>query len=141
MKRSFFIFLLLPFLFSMQEVKKESNSDLRNNVRIFSLEQLSDNKMKIYLQSNNATEYGLVFEKSDERSVLRLSSGAMKEVDKVFVDGFFQLNYILARSTDNKCKKLYRLELRGEELFICKDEEKRLEYLSGLVQRLEHYNK
>lgn len=128
-------FLLFAFFLSFsghaqhsQQPEKESSSDLRNGILMFSIHNVEDN-VTYWLERTPSEDYFLKMKEKSEEKLTKLSSKDAKKLDLDFSSKFLKTQYELPSSPEG-CKALLQLSMKGEPQEICgKDEKKTQEFL------------
>lgn len=140
MKILFYLFLCQTVFAQSQyvPVKPTDKSSKANSYRhakeIFKIHILT-NKIESYGLEQNEKDYKFYHEASGQKKYFKLSNEAAEELDQSFVSQFISLKYSFPKS-DNKCKTIYKLFMRGESEFVCKLEEKRTQLVQNVLKKI-----
>lgn len=118
-----------------EQPQKESNSDLRNATILFSVEDVSGQKI-IWLERTPHLDHFLRMKDDDNDEVLRkIDSKDAKKLEMDFASSFLKCQYELA-SASGDCHAIYRLTLKGEDQEICRKDEKKSQEIEPFVKAL-----
>lgn len=127
----FILSLLLSFTVLAQDTSapaKESISDLRNGLVIFSIEDLKKDEM-FWLERTPNLDFYLHFKNKKNEKIQKIDSRDAKKMDMDFAARFLKCEYELPASP-KECSVTLRLSMKGEKQVICaKDEEKTQEII------------
>lgn len=127
----FILSLLLSFTALAQDTSapaKESTSDLRNGLVIFSIEDLKKDEM-FWLERTPNLDFYLHFKNKKNEKIQKIDSRDAKKMDMNFAARFLKCEYELPASP-KECSVTLRLSMKGEKQVICaKDEEKTQEII------------
>ena len=123
--------LLLSFTALAQDTSspvKESSSDLRAGLVVFSIEDTK--KSEIYWLERTANlDFYLYYKNGKEEKIQKIDSRDAKKMDQDFAARFLKCEYELPAS-QIECPVTLRLSMKGEKQAICaKDEEKTQEII------------
>lgn len=137
----FLIFtLLLTFAVHAQhsdQPQKESNSDLRSQSVIFSVEIVKEEKT-FWLERTANMDYFLRKKEKGEETIKKLDGRVAKKLDLDFASRYLKCQYEIS-DVPGECKVTLRLSLKGETQSICQKDEKKsqeiLSFISELTKR------
>lgn len=115
------IFALNAMAQSPSQPEKESADDLRAGLVMFSIGNEGEGS-RVWLERTSSDDYFLRMKEGKAEKILKLSSKEAKQIDMEFASKFLKSMYELP-PTPEKCKKAYRLVMKGESQDICKEEE------------------
>ena len=100
----------------------ESNSDLRGQLVLFSIETPSEEM--IVLERSSNFEYFISSGEKGEEVKKKIDAKEAQQLDREFAAIFIKAMYELA-AYDGKCKKSWDLKMKGDQQKICKEDEQR----------------
>lgn len=116
---------------------KESSSDLRNGMVVFSIEDAVNHEV-LWLEKTANLDYFLHYKNRKIEKIQKIASRDAKKMDQDFAARFIKCEYELSKSPQ-ECSVTLRLSMKGEKQVICaKEEEKTQEiipFLKGLNGR------
>ncbi len=123
--------LLLSFTAFAQDTSapvKESSSDLRSGLVVFSIEDTTKNEI-YWLERTANLDFYLYYKNENKEKIQKIDSRDAKKMDQDFAARFIKCEYELPAS-QNECPVTLRLSMKGEKQVICaKDEEKTQEII------------
>lgn len=129
-------FLTVSISIFAQEATK--NNDLRKQYVLFHIKDMSEkNTIEYKMNSSNGSQFNFVLIEKDK--VIKKKKMSFKEaqaLDEKFVDKFITFKYLMKSEDLKKCNNSFYLNLRGEELTICKDEKKKNQEMHTFLQKL-----
>lgn len=138
-KQHFFIVLFLIFasavLAQNSQPQKESSEDLRNGIVMFSLEDISDEKI-LWLERTQGLDYFLKIKIEDEEKIQKVTTKEAKGLDAQFAARFLKSLYEYPAS-ESGCKVTLRLTMKGETQEICKKDDKKTQEMMPFFKDLE----
>jgi hypothetical protein len=120
------IFLMLPWAIAQHssQPQKESSSDLRSGLVVFSIEDVKDKDI-LWLERTNNLDYFLRMKfKSGKEKIQKVTTKDAHKLDRDFASRFLKIQYEFPES-ESDCKVGYHLTLKSEKQIVClKDEQK-----------------
>lgn len=138
-KQHSFIILFLIFasavLAQNSQPQKESSEDLRSGIVMFSLEDISDEKI-LWLERTQGLDYFLKIKIEDEEKIQKVTTKEAKVLDAQFASRFLKSLYEYPAS-ESRCKVTLRLTMKGETQEICKKDDKKTQEMMPFFKDLE----
>ena len=134
------IFSLFLSLFPLAQAQyseqplKESTTDLRSQILLFSVEELDSDRTYI-LERTAGQDYFLRLKAKGEESVKKISGREALRLDRDFSSRFLHCQYEIP-VPEGKCEVTLRLMMKGERLDICKKDDKRSQEVTPIVDEL-----
>jgi len=113
---------------------KESTTDLRNQLVVFSID-IPNDKKTFQLERTQGLEYFLRAKISGEETIKKIDSRAASKLDREFSSKFLRCQYELP-SGPGECKVTLRLSMKGESQEICAKDDKKSQEMASLIQDL-----
>lgn len=113
---------------------RESATDLRSQILLFSLEHLEDEKTFI-LERTAGEDYFLRLKAKGEEIVHKISGREALRLDRDFSSRFLRCQYEIPVSEGN-CEVTLRLMMKGERQDICKKDDKRSQEVTPILNEL-----
>ena len=135
--RVLFLVLLLSLGAQAQhssQPEKESKSDLRSGLVMFSIQNL-DQDSSVWLERTANDDYFLKKKEKGEEKLLKISGRDAKKLDTDFAAKFLKAQYELPASPEG-CTTLLRLNMKGEDQNICEKEDKKTQEFIPFAQDL-----
>jgi hypothetical protein len=130
--------LLLIFSANLYAQKKSSNNDLRNNSKIFLIENLLTDKFISYsLESSTSGAFNFSKIEKSKNKVWKISRDYANGIDTEFADHFISMKYMMKENKEKNCKPAFKLFFRGEKFEICKNDKSRIDIVTKFVLDLE----
>lgn len=134
-----FIFLLLLFTLSAlaqhtDQPVKESVSDLRSNMVMFSIEEASDDKI-YWLERTAGEDYFLRMKDGEDETLQKISSRDARAMDMDFASRFLKVQYEIPAG-EGKCQVTLRLTMKGDSQDICKKDDKKAQEITPFLKAL-----
>jgi hypothetical protein len=108
--------------------EKESSSDLRTGLVMFSIHNL-EKDMMLWLERTSNDDFFLKKKEKGEEKMTKISGRDAKKLDQEFAAKFLKAMYELPASPEG-CKAMLQLSMKGEAQDICgKDDKKTQEFL------------
>lgn len=114
--------------------QKESDTDLRSQTVLFSVEEVSSGRV-ITLERTAGLDNYLRLTKGKDESIKKVDSREAKKMDLDFAKHFLKCQYELP-TAEGKCDVMLRLNLKGEDQEICKKDEKKTQEFADFIQNL-----
>ena len=134
--------LLLPFLTLAQTEQplKESAADLRTGINMFIIEDLNEENT-IWLERTSNLDYLLRMRNNDDKMWNeKVPTKDALKLDREFAAKFLKMQYELPASEEG-CKIMFRLTMKGEEQSVCKKDDKKsqemIPFMRELAKRLD----
>lgn len=116
--------------------EKESSTDLRTGITVFSIDHLGDEK-KIWLERTANLDYFLHMQIEDEdEKIQKITTKDAKKMDMDFASKFLKCQYEHPPSEEG-CKVTLRLTMKGEPLEVCKKDDKKTQEIEPFYQELQ----
>lgn len=131
-------FLLLSGLAfaQTQQPEKESSQDLRSGINIFVIEDISEENL-FWLERTSGLDYMLhMKDEDDEEKIQKVTTKDAQKLEKDFASRFLKIQYELPASEEG-CKVVIRLTLKGEVQDICKKDDKKNQEITPFMKDLE----
>lgn len=130
------IFLVFLSATVLAQEDRTSNSDLRGNKLLFSLD-LHKNKVKGYeLARSISGDHSFHTKYSDKVVVKKIDSTDAHTLDEKIAAEFINLKYFMGPL--EKCSSFHFLRMRDEELKVCLSDKKRKAKINELVKIIQH---
>ena len=130
-------FILLSSLSIAQYTpKKIQNNDLRGKKEIFSIKFI-ENKMNQHFFISKSQMGQFHIEQSQDKKIkkrIKIDSENAQKIDDDFVDKFITMKYMMSKKYEKKCEQTYTLNMRGEDLKVCKTDISRMSIVSELIK-------
>jgi hypothetical protein len=135
----YFAILTSAFAAYSEQPAKESSTDLRSQIVLFSVEILQD--QKTYLLERTASEdYFLRLKVKDSETIKKVAGREATRLDRDFASRFLRCQYEIP-TKDGDCKVTLRLTMKGEDQQICdKDDKKSQEFLLFISQLADRFS-
>jgi hypothetical protein len=135
----FLILLLLLTKVSLaqhsEQPLKESSSDLRTGLVVFSIEDM-DGETETWLERTANLDYFLKSKDDDDHTkIQKITSKDAKKLDMEFASKFLKCQYELPPSPEG-CKVTLRLTMKGENLDVCGKDEKKAQEIVPFLKEL-----
>lgn len=131
-----FIFILAFSSFGQNsQPVKESATDLRSGIVMFSIEDVSDETI-IWLERTAGLDYFLKIKIEDEEKIKKITTKEAVALDADFASRFLKCQYEYTAS-EKGCKVTLRLTLKGDTQEICKKEDKKTQEIFPFFKTLE----
>lgn len=130
-------FFITSFCFgqSDSQPQKESTSDLRAGIVMFSILDKSD-ETNIWLERTSGLDYFLKKEKDSEIQVTqKITTKEAAQLEKDFASMFLKVQYEIPAITDD-CSVTLHLVMKGDEQKICKKEEKKTQEINSFLKEI-----
>ena len=128
--------LVVSTAFAQHQPQKESSTDLRTGLIMFTVEDL-DKDVLIWLERTGNLDYFLrVKDEDDEEKIQKIPTPEAKKLDMEFASKFLKIQYELPPSPEG-CKVTLRLMMKGERQDICKKEDKKTQEIDPFMKDLE----
>lgn len=111
----------------------ESNSDLRGQLVLFSIETPSEEVVVLERSSN--FEYFILSGEKGEEVKKKIDAKEAQQLDREFAAIFIKAMYELD-AFEGKCKKSWDLKMKGEYQKICKEDERRHQLFEAFLDPL-----
>ena len=136
MKLVLFCLIISTHIFgqSSNQPTKESSLDIRTNLVLFSMADLSLEKV-IWLERTANLEYSLRMKQKDEVKILKISSREATRIDREFASKFLKCQYELPLAPKD-CEATLRLKMKSEYQEICNKEDQKTREINSLFQKL-----
>lgn len=138
--RLLFLSLILSFSALAQHSEqplKESDSDLRSGVVMFSLEEVDEDKI-YWLERTAGEDYFLRKKDGKDETLRKISSRDARAMDMDFASRFLKIQYEIP-SKEGKCEVTLRLIMKGDSQDLCKKDDKKAQeikpFLDGVIKR------
>jgi hypothetical protein len=131
--------MLCPSLFAQHtsQPEKESTTDLRSGLVMFSVEDVKEETI-YWLERTANYDYFLRMKEDDDEKILKVGSKDALKLDREFASKFLKAQYEI-ESVTGDCKVTLRLSLKGEGQDLCKKDDKKtqefLPFIKSLAQR------
>lgn len=113
---------------------KESTSDLRSQLTLFSIEIPGDKKT-LFLERTASLDYFLRRRIKGEESMLKIASKEAARLERAFASSFLKTQYEIP-TLEGKCQVTLRLNLKGDTQDICEKDEKKSQEFTALIDEL-----
>lgn len=114
--------------------EKESNSDLRNETVLFSIQDISTGKTYQLERYANLSHYLRLVHKGDD-VIQKIDGRVAGKLDQDFAGRFLRCQYELP-DVPGKCEVTLRLTMKSEEQEICLKDDKKTQEIKAFVQDL-----
>ncbi len=137
MKLKLIIFTLILSSFAVaqhsEQPEAESNTDLRGQLTLFSIET-PDHDMVILERSSNYDYFFLSGEKKDQTKT-KIDAKEAQSIDREFTSLFIKSMYELP-AYEGKCKQSWDLKMKGDSLKVCEEDEQRHQLFENFLKPL-----
>lgn len=131
----FFLIVTSAFAQHSSQPQKESTSDLRTGLLMFSIED-TDEEMIVWLERTPNLDYFLrMKEEDEEEKIQKITTRDAKKIDREYASKFLKLQYELPPSP-NGCKVTLRLNMKGEKQNVCEKEDKKTQEIRPIIKDL-----
>jgi hypothetical protein len=121
----------MAFAQHSEQPVKEDSTDLREDMVVFSIEEVGKNK-SWYLERSPSYTYVISKKEKDDETVRKIDGRIAQKLDRDFASRFLKCQYEIP-AVEGECKVTLRLTLKGESQDICaKDDKKSQEIISFL---------
>ncbi len=129
-----FLFITSAMAQHSEQPVKEDTTDLRDQLTVFSIENVSDGKTWVLERSPSFTN---VLRKTDKDGevVRKIDGRVATKLDRDFAARFLKCQYEIA-SPEGECKVTLRLSMKGETQEICAKDDKKSQEIQGFVEDL-----
>ena len=119
-----------------QEATK--NNDLRKHFNLFLIKDMQSKEQITYkMSSSKSGQFNFTMESGQNiLNKKKINSVDAQKMDDLFVDKFISFKYLMKEKSKKKCPELFYLNLRGEELIICKDEREKIVEMKALIEKM-----
>lgn len=114
---------------------KESDSDLRTGIIMFSIDDLGEDTIYWLERTPNLDYFLRMKEDDDDETIRKVDSRDAKKMEMDFASRFLKIQYEI-ESEKGDCKVTLRLTLKGESYDICKKDEKKAQEFAPFLQAL-----
>ncbi len=135
--RFILLFLIVTSAFAQHssQPQKESTSDLRTGLTMFSIENTED-EMIVWLERTPNLDYFLRMKEEDEdEKIQKITTRDAKKLDREFASKFLKLQYELPPSPKG-CEVTLRLNMKGERQSVCEKEDKKTQEILPIIKDL-----
>lgn len=135
--RTWIVLFLISFGAMAQHAaqpEKESTSDLRSSLNIFSIEDTDSEKI-YWLERTANLDYFLRLKDDDDESIRKVDSRDAKKLEMDFASRFLKIQYELPAS-EGKCEVTLRLSLKGESQEVCKKDDKKTQEIKPFLDAI-----
>lgn len=132
----FVLLLLMNSAYSMstEQPAKEDSSDLREEVVVFSIEEVGKDKKWVLERSPSFTN--VIRRIEDDKEMVRKIDGRMaQKLDRDFASRFLKCQYEIP-TAEGDCKVTLRLTLKGDTQEICAKDDKKSQEIQAFVEDL-----
>lgn len=127
--------MVISTAIAQHQPQKESSSDLRTGLVMFTIEDL-DKETLVWLERTGNLDYFLrVKDEDDEERIQKIPTPEAKKLDMEFASKFLKVQYELPPSPEG-CKVTLRLMMKGERLDICSKEDKKTQEIEPFMKDL-----
>lgn len=134
----FIVFILMvtsAFAQHSSQPQKESSTDLRSGLLMFSIEDVEEERV-IWLERTPNLDYFLRMKEEDEdEKIQKITTKDAKKMDMEFASRFLKLQYELPPSPSG-CKVTLRLNMKGEGQNICNKEDQKTREVEPVMKDL-----
>lgn len=130
----FFLLATSVFAQHSEQPVKEENSDLRDQMVLFSIEDVAKEKSWFLERSPSYTSTIRVKDKSGE-TVKKIDGRVAQKLDRDFASRFLKCQYEIA-AAEGECKVTLRLTMKGETQDICSKDDKKSQEIQAFVDDL-----
>ena len=135
MKIIVFFFLMTSAIAQHSEQPvKEDSTDLREEIVLFSIEEVGKNKTWFLERSVSETNVIRKKEKDDE-VVKKIDGRVAQKLDREFATRFLKCQYEIS-AVEGECKVTLRLTMKGETQEICEKDEQKSQEIASFVEDL-----
>ena len=130
----FSFFLTVAFAQHSDQPAKEDTTDLRDQIVVFSIEDVE--KSKVWSLERTPSYTSLLRKKEKAADVIRKIDGRVaQKLDRDFASRFLKCQYEIS-SVDGDCRVTLRLTMKGEAQDICAKDEKKAQEILSFVDEL-----
>lgn len=131
----FFLIVTSAYAQHSSQPQKESTSDLRTGLLMFSIEDTED-ELTVWLERTPNLDYFLRMKEEDEdEKIQKITTKDAKKLDMDFASKFLKLQYELPPSPEG-CKITLRLNMKGERQNVCGKEDKKTQEIGPVIKDL-----
>ena len=136
MRLAFFFLILSLSTFAQHASQpvKESSADLRSGIVMFSIEDVSEEKV-YWLERTPNLDYFLRMKEEDDEQIRKVDTRDARKLEMDFASRFLKCQYELPPSPE-ECKVTLRLSMKGEQQNICKKEDKKTQEIVPFYKEL-----
>lgn len=130
------LFLLISSAFAQhsEQPVKEDSTDLRDQMTVFSIENVGEEKTWVLERSPSFTN--VLRKKDKDGEVVRKIDGRVaQKLDRDFASRFLKCQYEI-ESPEGDCKVTLRLSMKGETQDICAKDDKKSQEIQSFVEEL-----
>lgn len=120
-----------------EQPSKESSSDLRSQLVLFSVEIPKEKKTYLLERSANQS-YFLRMIEGDKVTMRKIASGEATKLDREYASRFLKCMYEIP-SEAGDCQVTLRLQMKGDGQEICEKDDKRYQEFSGLLSKISKF--
>lgn len=129
-----FLFITSAIAQHSEQPVKEDSTDLREEVVVFSIENVADEKSWVLERSPSFTN--VLRKKDKDGEIIRKIDGRVaQKLDRDFASRFLKCQYEIA-ATDGECKVTLRLSMKGETQEICAKDDKKSQEIQAFLDDL-----
>lgn len=118
-----------------EQPEKESNTDLRSALVLFSVEDLKEEKTIVLERTPHLDHFLRIKSDDSEELIRKVDRKDAKKLEMDFASRFLKTQYELD-TLPGDCKIVYRLVLKGEGQDICKKDDKKGQEIKPFIQAL-----
>jgi len=128
------LFIASAFAQHSEQPAKEDSTDLRDQLIVFSIEDVAGEKSWVLERSPSFTN---VLRKKDKdgETVRKIDGRVAQKLDREFASRFLKCQYELI-SPEGDCKVTLRLSMKGETQDICAKDDKKSQEIQAFVEDL-----
>jgi hypothetical protein len=130
----FFLLMTSALAQHSEQPVKENSSDQREEIVVFSIEEVGKNKTW-YLESSPSFTNVLRIKEKDEELVRKIDGREAQKLDRDFAARFLKCQYEIA-AVDGDCKVTLRLTMKGESQDICEKDDRKSQEIAPFVEDL-----
>ena len=136
MRLAFFFLILSLSTFAQHASQpvKESSADLRSGIVMFSIEDVSEEKVYCLERTPNL-DYFLRMKEEEDEEIRKVDTRDARKLEMDFASRFLKCQYELPPSPE-ECKVTLRLSMKGEQQKICKKEDKKTQEIVPFYKEL-----
>lgn len=129
-----FAFITLAHAQHSEQPVAESNTDLRSQTILFSVE-IPDDKKTYLLERTASQDYFLRLKEKKEETIKKVAGREAVRLDRDFASRFLKCQYEIP-SKEGECEVTLRLTMKGETQDICEKDEKKSREITAFVEEL-----
>lgn len=131
-----FILAFSPMVMAQysEQPVKESQTDLRSQTILFSVEIPKDKRTYLLERSANQ-DYFLRMKYKGDETIKKIASREANRIDRDFASRFLRCQYEIPLE-EGECEVTLRLQMKGEEQEICKKDDKKSQEMTALISEL-----